>query len=85
MHRPFFITESQIYLSKDIERIQLRAMRIIFPRSRKSYNEAISLSINLGKLEERRQAACDNLFKLRGTIAGFELKYCTFPEDKENL
>ena len=28
MHRPFFITESQIYLSKDIERIQLRAMRI---------------------------------------------------------
>ena len=36
-------------------------MRIIFPRSRKSYNEAISLS-NLGKLEERRQAACDNLF-----------------------
>ena len=94
MHRPFFITESKIYLSKDIERIQLRAMRIIFPRSRKSYNEAISLSINLGKLEERRQAACDNLFKeiiedpnhkLRGTIAGFELKYCTFPEDKENL
>ena len=94
MHRPFFITESQIYLSKDIERIQLRAMRIIFPRSRKSYNEAISLSINLGKLEERRQAAWDNLFKeiiedpnhkLRGTIAGFELKYCTFPhEDKEN-
>ena len=90
MHRPFFITESQIYLSKDIERIQLRAMRIIFPRSRKSYNEAISLSINLGKLEERRQAACDNLFKeiiedpnhkLRGTIAGFELKYCTFPHD----
>ena len=62
MHRPFFITESQIYLSKDIERIQLRAMRIIFPRSRKSYNEAISLSIDLGKLEERRQAACDNLF-----------------------
>jgi hypothetical protein len=68
-------------------------MRIIFPRSRKSYNEAISLS-NLGKLEERRQATCDNLFKeiiedpnhkLRGTIAGFELKYCTFPEDKENL
>ena len=72
-------------------------MRIIFPRSRtrKSYNEAISLS-NLGKLEERRQAACFNLFKeiiedpnhkLRGTIAGFELKYCTFPEDKvkENL
>ena len=92
MHRPFFITESQIYLSKDIERIQLRAMRIIFP-SRKSYNEAISL-FNLGKLEERRQAVCDNLFKeiiedpthkLRGTIAGFELKYCTFPEDKENL
>jgi arylamine N-acetyltransferase len=38
-------------------------MRIIFPRSRKSYNEAISLSINFGKLEERRQAACDNLFK----------------------
>ena len=33
MHHPFFITESQIYLSKDIERIQLRAMRIIFPRS----------------------------------------------------
>jgi hypothetical protein len=28
----------------------------------KSYNEAISLS-NLGKLEERRQAACDKLFK----------------------
>ena len=83
------------YLSKDMERIQLRAMRIIFPRtrSRKSYNEAISLS-NLGKLEERRQAACDNLFKeiiedpnhkLCGTIAGFELKYYTFPEDKENL
>ena len=77
MHRPFFITESQIYLSKEIERIQLRGMRIIFPRSRKSYNEAISLSINLGKLEERCQAACDNLFKeiiedpnhkLRGTI-----------------
>ena len=51
MHRPFFITESQIYLSKDIERIQLRAMRIIFPRSRKSYNEAISLSINLESLK----------------------------------
>jgi hypothetical protein len=59
----------------------------------KSYNEAISLS-HLGKLEERRQTARDNLFKeiiedsnhkLRGTIAGFELKYCTFPEDKENL
>ena len=50
------------YLSKDIERIQLRAMpmRIIFPR--KSYKKAISLS-NLGMLEERRQAACDNLFK----------------------
>jgi hypothetical protein len=44
MHRPFFITESQIYLSKDIERIQLRAMRIIFPRSRKSYNEAIQIT-----------------------------------------
>ena len=78
------------YLSKDIERIQLRAMRIIFPRSRKSYNEAISLS-NLGKLEERRQAACDKLFKeiieeqTSPNIAEFELKYCTFPEDKENL
>jgi hypothetical protein len=62
-------------------------MRIIFPRSRKSYNEAISLSIYLGKLEERRQAACeDPNHKLRGTIAGLELKYCTFPhEDKENL
>ena len=55
------------YLSKDIERIQLRAMRIIFPRSRKSYNEAISLS-NLGKLEERRQATCDNLFKLKKSL-----------------
>ena len=35
-------------------------MRMIFPGN--SDNEAISLS-NLGKLEERRQAACDKLFK----------------------
>jgi hypothetical protein len=60
-HRPFFITESQIICVKTlIERIQQRAVRITFPA--KSYNEAISLS-NLGKLEERRQAACDKLFK----------------------
>jgi hypothetical protein len=46
---------------------------------------------NLGKLEERRQAACDKLFKeiieeqISPSIAEFELKYWTFPEDKENL
>ena len=60
MHRPFFHYGIPNYLSKAIERIQLRAIRIIFPG--KSYNEASSLS-NLGKLEERRQAACDKLFK----------------------
>ena len=49
-----------IYLCKDIERIQRRAIKIIFPI--KSYAEALSHS-KLLTLEERRQIACDKLFK----------------------
>ncbi len=48
------------YMCRDIERIQRRAMKIIFPT--KPYAEALSQS-KLLTLEERRQIACDKLFK----------------------
>ena len=57
---PVFHYGIPIYLCKDIERIQRRAMKIIFPT--KSYAEALSHS-RLLTLEERRQIACDKLFK----------------------
>ena len=57
---PVFHYGIPIYLCKDIERIQRRAMKIIFPT--KSYAEALSHS-KLLTLEERRQIACDKLFK----------------------
>jgi hypothetical protein len=57
---PVFHYEIHTYLCKDIERIQRRAMKIIFPI--KSYAEALSHS-KLLTLEERRQIACDKLFK----------------------
>jgi hypothetical protein len=57
---PVFHYGIPIYMCKDIERIQRRAMKIIFPT--KSYAEALSHS-KLLTLEERRQIAYDKLFK----------------------
>ena len=48
-----------VYLSSDIERIQKRAMKIIFPNL--NYNDALETS-SLEALEERRTNICKNLF-----------------------
>ena len=48
------------YLSGDLERLQKRALRIIFPGL--SYKEALSAS-NLTTLEERRELLTTTLFK----------------------
>jgi hypothetical protein len=47
------------YLSSDIERIQRRCLRKIFPEN--SYEEAFELA-NLETLRNRREAACKKLF-----------------------
>ena len=51
---------SPVYLSNELERVQKRAMRIIFPLC--SYNEALVES-GLTKLSNRRQELVDKLFK----------------------
>ena len=49
-----------MYLSNELEGVQKRAMRIIFPLC--SYNEALVES-GLTKLSDRRQELVDKLFK----------------------
>ena len=49
-----------VYLSNELEGVQKRAMRIIFPLC--SYNEALVES-GLTKLSDRRQELVDKLFK----------------------
>ena len=49
-----------VYLSNELERVQKRAMRIIFPFC--SYNESLVES-NVIKLSDRRQGLMDKLFK----------------------
>ena len=51
---------SPVYLSNELERVQKRAMRIIFPLC--SYSEALVES-GLTKLSDRRQELVDKLFK----------------------
>ena len=51
---------SPVYLSNELERVQKRAMRIIFPLC--SYNEALVES-GLTKISDRRQELVDKLFK----------------------
>ena len=56
---PVFHNSLPQYLSSDIERIQRRCLRRIFPES--SYEEALELA-NLETLRNRREAACKKLF-----------------------
>ena len=56
---PVFHNSLPQYLSSDIERIQRRCLRRIFPES--SYQEALELA-NLETLRKRREAACKKLF-----------------------
>ena len=57
---PVFHDSLPNYLVKDIERIQKRAMRIIFPAL--SYDESLSVA-ELVPLEARRQQLTDKLFQ----------------------
>ena len=57
---PVFHDSLPNYLVKDIERIQKRAMRIIFPAL--SYDESLSIA-GLVPLEARRQQLTDKLFQ----------------------
>ena len=57
---PVFHDGLLVYLSNELEGVQKRAMRIIFPLC--SYNEALVES-GLTKLSERRQDLVDKLFK----------------------
>ena len=57
---PVFHDGLPVYLSNELEGVQKRAMRIIFPLC--SYNEALVAS-GLTKLSERRQELVDKLFK----------------------
>ena len=57
---PVFHDGLPVYLSNELEGVQKRAMRIIFPLC--SYNEALVES-GLTKLSDRRQELVDKLFK----------------------
>ena len=58
---PVFHDGLPVYLSNELEGVQKRAMRIIFPLC--SYNEALVES-GLNKLSDRRQELVDKLFKV---------------------
>ena len=47
------------YLSSEIERVQMRALRIIYPRS--SYREALQCA-KIARLEDRRNELCMRAF-----------------------
>ena len=47
------------YLSSEIERVQMRALRIIYPRS--SYQEALQRA-KIASVEDRRNALCMRAF-----------------------
>ena len=57
------------YLSSEIERVQMRALRIIYPRS--SYQEALQRA-KIASVEDRRNALCmrafDNITKRRTLV-----------------
>ena len=57
---PVFRDSLPAYLSNELERVQKRAMRIIFPFG--LYNESLVES-NVNKLSDRRQELVDKLFK----------------------
>ena len=57
---PVFRNSLPAYLSNELERVQKRAMRIIFPFG--LYNESLVES-NVNKLSDRRQELVDKLFK----------------------
>ena len=47
------------YLSSEIDRVEMRALRIIYPRS--SYQEALQLA-KIARLEDRRNELCTRAF-----------------------
>ena len=54
----------QQYLSKDIEKIQKRAFRIIFPLQK--YGEAL-ITTNIMSLRDRREKLCEQFFEMNIT------------------